>query len=306
MPPTHWLALLGSRLGLTYLLATAGATSISDGGAGRGPQPPSAPRPPPSLLAIPPRLDTAGHEPGPDDYRLRRAQDGSGDLLYDASGFSARVARDGMVSFHDHHGSVISLLPFLPGPAPAGVPTLQSTLRDLGKKRRAEPRGASPRDPAPDETRDPSTTVSRYRPDPREACQYPLPCFFDAPVVQLGGRFKFDITDELIRLAGQDPYRYDKARFLAATREMRTRMAGRAHAEDLARSGGELPARLRTIACDPRRQPAERRAIIEQLRAELDVATPEGRAHAAEITGFLEALAHPDAGADLGLRCPPS
>ncbi|HET6148979.1 MAG TPA: hypothetical protein VFH68_15685 [Polyangia bacterium] len=273
----------------------AGSATTTGAAAPRGPTLPP-PLTPPRLLA--PNSDAAGSPP-PDDYQLRRANDGSGDLIYEASGFTARIARDGSVSFRDRHVSKLSLIPFLPGPPPTGVPTLQSTLRGLGKHRhkgRTEP----PRDPTADETLDPSTTVSRYRPDPREACQYPRPCFFDAPVTLLGARARFDLTDELMRFAGQDPYRYGKARFLAATHEMRVRMAARAHAEDLSRSRADLPALLRSIACDDRLRPGERRAIIEALRAELDLATPASHAPAEEIRRFLDELDRHDGGA----RCP--
>jgi hypothetical protein len=192
----------------------------------------------------------------------------------------------------------MSLIPALPAGPPSGVPTLEGTLRGLGRKKGKA--AEAPRDPTADETRDPSTTASRYRPDPREICQYPRPCFFEAPVTLVGAHARFDLTDELMRFAGEDPYRYQKAHFLAATHEMRVRMAARAHAEDLAQSRVELAARLHSIACDDRLRPGERRAIIQQLRAELDVATPEGHAQAAEIDRFLEEIDHRDGGA----RCP--
>ena len=80
----------------------------------------------------------------------------------------------------------------------------------------------------------PIPTVTPYRPDPREACQYPQPCFFNASLLPLSIRGGFDLTDELMRLGGQDPYRYAKAQFLAGTRELRIRMAARAHADEFA------------------------------------------------------------------------
>ena len=104
-----------------------------------------------------------------------------------------------------------------------------------------------------------------------------------------------------MRLAGQDPYRYQKARFLGATSEMRIHLAARAHARDLARSSGELPARLAAIACNADLGPAERRAIIQALRAEVDTGTAGGRAQVEQISRFLADLDR-DAG---GARCPP-
>ncbi len=232
-------------------------------------------------------------------------------MVYEASGFYARVARDGAVRFRDRHITNFKFLPFLPvAGARPGVPSLQEMLRGLGGRRRGDP-NASPnaRPPTSDpdtaianETLSPSKTFSRYRPDPREICRYPSPCFSDAPVTLLTVTGTLDITDELMRLAHEDPYRFQKARFLTATREMRIRMAGHAHSEDIARSGAEMPGRLREIACDQSRSVADRRSVIQALRAELDVATSEGRAHAERIRLFLEAWDRTDGGAP---SCPP-
>jgi len=279
-------------------IATFGAASAQTAGGSDG----GAPPPPRSLLS----LSSPRQAPPADEYRLRRASDGSGDLVYEASGFSARVFRDGAVRFRDRHVTNLKFLPFLPvAGARPGVPSLQDVLRGLGGRRRGDP-NASPNGPLPptsdpetataNETLTPSTTFSRYRPDPREICTYPNPCFSDAPVTLLTVTGTLDITDELMRLAHEDPYRFQKARFLTATREMRIRMAGHAHAEDVARSGAELPGHLRAIACEDSRSLAERRAIIQALRAELDLATPEGRAQADRIRLFLEAWDRTDGG----------
>jgi hypothetical protein len=260
----------------------------SDGGAAA---------PPRSLLSLP----AARQAPPPDEYRLQRATDGSGDLVYEASGFYARVARDGTVRFRDRHVTNLKLLPFLPvAGARPGVPSLQEMLRGLGGRRRGDPDAPPPRSD-PDtaiaiETLSASTTLSRYRPDPREICRYPNPCFSEARVTLLTVTGTLDITDELMRLAHEDPYRFQKARFLTATREMRIRMAGHAHADDVARSGAELPGRLRQIACDQSRSVSDRRSVIQALRAELDVATREGRGQAERIRLFLEAWDHADGG----------
>jgi hypothetical protein len=282
------------------IAAPAGSASKSDGGvaapaAGSAQSRTRMPTP----FPIPGPAAADSEAPPPDEYQLQRASDGSNELVYEAPGFTARVARDGSVSFGNRHISKQTFIPFLPGPPPTGVPTLEGTLRGLGKKKRQ--RAEPPRDPIADETRNPSTTVSRYRPDPREICQYPRPCFFEAPVIQVGTQARLDLTDELMRFEGQDPYRVSKARFLAATHELRVRMAARAHAQDLAQSRAELPARLRMIACDARLLPRERRAIMDALRAEQDLATPEGRQSAEQIRRFLDQLDRGDGGA----RCQP-
>jgi hypothetical protein len=261
--------------------------------------PPAAPVPPRSLLSLP----TSAKPAPPDEYRLRRASDGSDDLIYEASGFVARIARDGAVRFRDRHVTNLSLLPFLPKPGMRpGVPSLEDVLRGLGRRRGGDPNGPAP-DPIANETLSPSTTFSRFRPDPREICQYPNPCFASAPVTLINVSGTLDITDELMRMAHQDPYRFQKARFLTATREMRIRMAGRAHAEDVVLSGAELPRTLERIGCDESLSPADRRAIIQALRAEIDVATPEGRAQGERIRRFLEQWDRTDGGAR---ACPPN
>ena len=70
---------------------------------------------------------------------------------------------------------------------------------------------------------------------------------FAVPVSALG---RFDLTDELTRFSGQDPNRFQKATFLAATRDRRIQMAVRTHAANIRRATAELPARLQAIACD--------------------------------------------------------
>jgi len=267
-------------------------------GVDAGAPPAETPSPRRSLLA-----PVAAQRPGDPsaDYELRRAKDGTGDLLYDAAGFAARVARDGSVTFRDKHLSLaLSLLqPRLRRPGTLAVPSLESVLRGNGDKHQPTPVSAEEQ-AALYGSRLPIPTVTPYRPDPREACQYPQACFFNARVLLLSVTGHFDLTDELMRFAGQDPYRYAKARFLAATRELRIRMASRAHADDLRASESELPARLAEIACDGRLSTFEKRAIIEGLRAELDTSTADGRATDARIGGFLTEFDRSDGGA----RCP--
>src|SRR4051812_30496576 len=214
---------------------------------------------------------TDSPSPGPlrpsADYELRPVKDGTGDLIYDATGFTARVARDGSVTFRDKHLTVsLALLPHLGrGAVPSGVPSLESILRGHGTKRAAPPPVSAEEQAALYGSRLPIPTVTPYRPDPREACQYPQPCFFNGSLLPLSIKGGFDLTDELMRLGGQDPYRYAKAQFLAGTRELRIRMAARAHADDVRNSVTGLSAELDAIACDGRRTVSERRAIIGAL-----------------------------------------
>jgi hypothetical protein len=216
-------------------------------------------------------------------YELRPTKDGSGDLLYDGRTWSARVSTDGSVTFSDRRASDVGFLPpWLPAPVYNGVPSLQSTVTSLLRRKKApQPRPAPP----PDDSFLVIPNVTPYRPDPREACRECNDIHFDPMLVGGGGHF--DLADELGRFAGHDPHRLEKARFLGATRELRIRMAVAAHALWIRRATAELPGRLEAIACARDRPPRERRAILEALRAEMN-GSPEGRAAAARIAAFID------------------
>jgi hypothetical protein len=237
-------------------------------------------------------------------YELRREK--NGELVYEAAGFTARIARDGTPRFVDKHFTLItpwSFLPFAPLPTPRGRASLQSSFEDLLARR--NPRRDAPEDPRSDVPAAPlplKPTMSPYRPDPAEACQYPRSCWFDAGIVIVGLGGTLDVTDALTRLSGKDPYRHEKARFLVATSELRAGLSARFMADTIRREAAALPARLEAIACDGRLTVRERRALIEALRQEMDGDTPAARSAVAVITRFLETL---DAGeADGGARCP--
>ena len=268
-----------------------GRAGLADPAAARAQAPPAKA---PSLLAPLPAPPAKPAEA----YELRRAEDGSGDLLYRAPGFDARIHRDGSVSFTDRHIS-FTFFPWLPYRTNAGTPTLQSLLRGAlanpapapgvykGSKgvAGATRGGVRDYDPAPAYV----PGISPFRPDPNEGCRYPKPCFFDASVVLLSVAGTFDLTDELMRLGGQDPYRYEKARFMKGTGELRSRLAARAHADDLRAASDQLPRHLEDIAGDRNLTPAERRATIEALGLEMDATTPEGRKARALIDAFVRA-----------------
>jgi len=228
--------------------------------------------------------------PPEETYELRPAKDGSGDLLCDRPGFLARVARDGTVKFTDKRVSDFKFLPLLPKAVRLNVPSLQSSFLALLQGKRP-----APQQPPDDRLPPPETTAlipetSRYRPDPREGSPN---LRFGVMLVDVSGRF--DVSDELVRLSGKDPQRYEKARFLTATREARTGMAAKTHAENVRRASASLPALLDSIECDVRLSPHDRHAILEALREEMDRATPEGREAIARITEFLRTHADPTA-----------
>jgi hypothetical protein len=75
----------------------------------------------------------------------------------------------------------------------------------------------------------------------------------------------FDVTDSIMRAAGQDPYRAQRMKMLDETREQRLTLAVR---DRTARRDAELvalPTELRNIWKDGARSPKDRRQIIFQL-----------------------------------------
>src|SRR4051794_6787496 len=161
--------------------------------------------------------------------QLRDANDGSGDLVYDGTGFTARVAPDGSVRFADKRVSDGTPLGFLPMRVDMPVPSLQSSVKALLKGHSPPPASPSELDQgaAPPETKQLIPEVSRYHVDAREGCQICATGFFELAVpVNWFGRF--DVTDELTRFSGQDPNRAQKAVFLVATRDQRIKMASKA------------------------------------------------------------------------------
>ncbi len=205
-------------------------------------------------------------------YDLRRSGDG---YVYDTPNFEARVARDGVVTFKDRKIGFGGLgLPWKPLPYPSG-PTLESTLRDhFDKRRRAPPPPAAEPPPLPN-TIDWNAVCSRG-----SACNVQP----DPTLVQVQG--KLDLTDELMRAHGQDPYAWQKARFLSATFDFRTKLATEARKEDMKSSLIELPEQLEALWADRRYSPRERRRILYELWLETDQ-TPQGEKAAGMIGLFI-------------------
>jgi hypothetical protein len=260
----------------------------------------AAPAKPLSLLAPLPGERTPPRE---NQYELRRADDRSGDLMYTASGFEGRIHRDGSVTFRDKSVELSTLPAWFPLRTGVRGPTVQGLFRDILIGRTTNPTGTphparSAADDAPADLRMVIPSVSPYRPDPREACRYPHACFFTADLFALSANGTFDLTDALMRMNGKDPYRVEKARFLAHTSELRVRLAARAHGDDVRKATASLRAELESIAANENLSRAERRAVIQELAAELDADTDDGRQARAQIAAFLrEHFPSADAGA---------
>jgi hypothetical protein len=79
----------------------------------------------------------------------------------------------------------------------------------------------------------------------------------------------FDITDAIMRAHGEDPYRYEKARFMDATRDERAGMALRDRTDRLHDAVRRMPAYLDDVWGHTAWSAAERRAALYALWAEV-------------------------------------
>jgi hypothetical protein len=95
-----------------------------------------------------------------------------------------------------------------------------------------------------------------------------------------------DLTDEIMRAFGRDPYQAAKARFLAATFDLRIKLAVAVRRGDLRKSLAELPEALASLWGDSRYSGAERRRILFELWRETK-STPEGVRAAHVIEAFI-------------------
>src|SRR5262249_61681953 len=102
-----------------------------------------------------------------------------------------------------------------------------------------------------------------------------------------------DLTALVMHARPQDPYSYEKAQSLAATFELRARVA--AHAGNLAmrRALSALPGYLESVWRDPRRSAKERTRLLWELSDECDLGSAGGRAARDIIDGFIRTRAQP-------------
>ena len=208
-------------------------------------------------------------------YQLARSGES---YAYETPHFLAKVARDGVVSFKDKHGSSSIVFPFFPfiGKSPrVPGPTLESTLRDHFSKRRRPP-PELPSEPAP----------LPNRLEQNEVCPRSSPCHWESLPLAFVVQGSFDLTDELMRKLGQDPYALEKARFLSATFEFRIKLAIEARKADLKQAFETLPARLDELWGDERYSPRERRRILYELWYETE-SSPDGERAANIIRTFV-------------------
>lgn len=182
-------------------------------------------------------------------------------FILEERGFTARIAGDGAVTLTDHRILFDGVGP-LASPHPAALPL--STLQDLLFGRPSQPlpvwRPAGPFPGSPAQPLDHGLLC------PESSTCHALP----GGMVVVGVGVGANLTDEFLRALGQDPYRIRKARFLAATFEVRMRLAVQAYQDDLRTSLDRLPEGLAELWHDPRYSASEKRRILFELWREAD------------------------------------
>ena len=209
-------------------------------------------------------------------YGLRRWGEG---YVYQDQKFEARVAPDGTVSFKDKHLNASLFTPFTwIGKTRAQQrqqqPLPERTARDPVAYRHTP--WVAPREPRPGPGGVPQEEIC----PPSSSC-YALPATM---AVEVSGGF--DLTDEILRALGKDPYALDKARFLSATFEFRMKLAIAQRKLQMRKALDDLPQALDDLWADGRYSPRERRRILYDLWYEMD-RTPEGDRAAKMIDGFI-------------------
>lgn len=119
------------------------------------------------------------------------------------------------------------------------------------------------------------------------------------PAIESRPGFRFDVTDEYLRLVGQDPARVEKANFLAATFDLRMDMVTRAQRARQQSAAGALPAQLAQLWQDPRFTATERVRLLQGMWNDLD-SGPQAEPAREIIRAF--ARAHLSAGEAAGFR----
>jgi len=235
-----------------------------------------APKKAPSLLSGP-----APNTPPAEDVIWLTPDRKRGGYFWKGSGFRARISADGDLSFEDQRLGLKFISPLAARPNPYAVPSVQSKLAG----RNPRPADVTEVVPRPEETFTGYETP--YLADPREAGRRGKEVIdygSNVPIVMVGA--SFDLTEELSRLGGEDPYRVDKARFAASTRDLRGRLTARARSRATREACGRLREQLTALAASPPGDPASFRRAVAALGSDLDAATEDGRL----LRGYLDGI----------------
>lgn len=233
----------------------------------------------PNASAASPTAPERGH------YELRSAANGT--YFYREPGFSASIAADGTVTFHDASWTPQSRTFDLLTHAGKGANQILNSpgenwndrLAYRGEVWKPEPWPV----PLPAETRptpydlhDQAQAMDPMRPEIPVA----VPILADAGL-------RADLTDEYIRLMGNDPYGPQKAAFLAGTFDMRMQMAAQQHRANVRAAMTDLSRELTEIWNDPRYSVAERTGLIYLLWQDTSGNDPDARQARRMVEDFV-------------------
>ena len=210
------------------------------------------------------------------EYVLRSAENGT--YIYREPGFSASIAADGTVTFHEASWKPQS--------------TTYDILSNGGKvgarswPTEAKAGTSSSRDPKvwpvplPADTRPTLYDLKELRPDPmRPEIPVAVPIFADAGL-------RADLTDQYTRLMGSDPYGPQKAAFLASTFDMRMNMAAKDHRANVRAALDDLSRELQDVWGDTRYSVAERSSLIYLMWQDTSGDDPDARRARQMIVDF--------------------
>jgi hypothetical protein len=198
-------------------------------------------------------------------YPLRRYGKG---YFFENSKFEAQVSHDGIVTFKDKHVS-LSSFPF------SKLGKSRNTLPSRDDVRSARDPSANRRTPWIDPVKD--APMSTREMDQELICPPNSSCYAQRLTNPVSVTGSFDLTDEIMRALGQDPYALDKAHFLSATFEFRIKLAIEARKEYMRKALDKLPERLEELWGDHRYTARERRRILYELWFETDITPEAGR-----------------------------
>jgi hypothetical protein len=186
------------------------------------------------------------------EYVLRSAANGT--YVYKEPGFSASIAADGTVTFHEASWTPESTTYDILTNGGKGWSDVVANHGKGWDEQLTKPEVWPV--PLPADTRPTLYDLREQRPDPmRPEIPVAVPIFADPGL-------RADLTDQYIRLMGNDPYGPQKAAFLAGTFDVRMKMAAQQHRANVRAALDDLSRDLRAVWADTRYSVAERSNII--------------------------------------------
>jgi hypothetical protein len=217
-------------------------------------------------------------------YVLRSAANGT--YVYREPGFSASVAADGTVTFHEPNWTPQSKTYEILTNGGKGWSDVVANHGRGWDEQLTKPEAWPV--PLPAETRPTLYDLREQRPDPmRPEIPVAVPIFADAGL-------RADLTDQYTRLMGGDPYGPQKAAFLAGTFDARMKMAAQHHRDTMNAALDGLSRELEAIWNDTRFSPAERSHIVYLLWQDTSANDPDGLRARRVIQDFARRNLPPD------------